>query len=160
MNNLTNRYYYSFLFVFYLSILAYSQNTELPKPKVESGAITIKVLEGIGPLDKQSGSVSFGISSLDQLVVNYEATSLSNRFQHKSIPVNSGLPDLSRIYRIEFPKKYNVVRVANEFSKNPNIEYAEPIPINYLAHEPNDPRSLSGVPKAARQGSVLEAGPS
>ena len=139
MNNLTNRYYYSFLFVFYLSILAYSQNTELPKPKVESGAITIKVLEGIGPLDKQSGSVSFGISSLDQLVVNYEATSLSNRFQHKSIPVNSGLPDLSRIYRIEFPKKYNVVRVANEFSKNPNIEYAEPIPINYLSHEPNDP---------------------
>jgi len=129
----------SVLFIVFLSITAYSQNTELQKPKVETGAITLKVVEGFGQLYKNSGSVSFGISSLDQLAIKYEATSLTKRFRHKSIPENSGLPDISRIYRMEFPKKYNVVRVANEFSKNLNVEYAEPIPVSYLSSEPNDP---------------------
>jgi hypothetical protein len=49
------------------------------------------------------------------------------------------MPDLSRIYRIEFPEKYSVTKVAREFSKDPNIEYAEPIPIAHLLADPNDP---------------------
>jgi hypothetical protein len=52
MKNLINRSYYSVLFVIFLSFVIYSQNTQLPKPKVESGAITIKVVEGFGPLYK------------------------------------------------------------------------------------------------------------
>ena len=76
---------------------------------------------------------------MDQISAKYEVNKLSEMFIHKPIPKNSGLPDLSRIYQIEFPEKYNVVRVAREFSKDPNIEYAEPIPINYPAGIPNDP---------------------
>ena len=109
------------------------------KPTLEKGKIAIKVKEGVGPFQKQEGLVSFGINSLDQISAKYEVNKLSEMFIHKPIPQNSGLPDLSRIYQIEFPEKYNVVRVAKEFSKDPNIEYAEPVPINYPAEIPNDP---------------------
>jgi hypothetical protein len=108
------------------------------KQDIEMGAITIKVIEEVGPFDKQSGSVSFGISSLDQLAAKYEINSLTNRFKHRPIPINSHLPDLSRLYKIEFPDKYNVISVASDFSKDLNIEYAEPIPKIFLLHEPND----------------------
>ncbi len=49
------------------------------------------------------------------------------------------MPDLSRIYRIEFPEDISVTKVAREFSKDPNIEYAEPIPVAHLLAVPNDP---------------------
>jgi hypothetical protein len=109
------------------------------KPTLEKGKITIKVKEGFGPFQEQTGTISFGINSLDQKSVRYEVNKLAERFIHKPIPKNSGLPDLSRIYQINFPDKYNVVIVAKEFSKDPHIEYAEPIAINYPADEPNDP---------------------
>jgi hypothetical protein len=106
---------------------------------LEQGKITVKVKEGIGPIQEQSGNISFGVISLDQKTVKYEVYRLSKRFIHKPIPKNSGLPDLSRIYQIEFPTKFNPVIVALEFSLDPNVEYAEPIPINYLLEVPNDP---------------------
>ena len=108
------------------------------KPTLENGKIIIKVKGGIGPFEEQTGTVSIGISSLDQKSKKYEVYKLQKRFIHKPIPNNSGLPDLSRIYMIEFPTKYNVVKVAQEFSQDPYIEYAEPIPINYPLEVPND----------------------
>ena len=120
-------------------IIIAQENLNKSKPTLESGKITIKVKEGIGPLQKQEGSVSFGINSLDQKSARFEVYKLSEMFIHKPIPINSGLPDLSRIYQIEFPTNYNVSSVSREFSQDPNIEYAEPIPINYLLEEPNDP---------------------
>ena len=102
------------------------------RPTLESGKITIKVKEGVGPFQKQEGSVSFGINSLDQKSAEFEVYRLSEMFTHKPISRNSGLPNLSRIYQIEFPSNYNVSSVSREFSQDPNVEYAEPIPINYL----------------------------
>jgi len=109
------------------------------QPTFEKGKIAIKLKEGIGPFSKQTGNVSFAISSIDQKAIKFEVFSLSEMFIHKSIPKNSNLPDLSRIYQIEFPEKYNPLIVARDFNTDPNIEYAEPIPINYLLEVPNDP---------------------
>ncbi len=68
-----------------------------------SGAITIKVKEGIGPFEQQKSNVSFGINTLDERVQQFSITTLNKRFKHKPIPKNSGLPALGRIYKIEFP---------------------------------------------------------
>ena len=125
--------------VFFANSILAQMNYEKSKPTMEKGKLIIKVKEGIGPLEKQAGTVSFGIPSLDQKVSMYEVNKLEKMFIHKPIPKNSGLPDLSRIYQIEFPEKYNVVIVAKALSKDPSIEYAEPVPIIYLAHDPNDP---------------------
>ncbi len=127
------------LFLTVLTANSYSQSkNEQHKPSLEKSKIAIKVKEGVGPYQRQEGSVSFGINSLDQIAVKYEVNKLNEMFLHKLIPKNSGLPDLSRIYQIEFPDKYNVVIVSQEFAKDPNIEFAEPIPINYLLEVPND----------------------
>jgi len=129
----------STLLILFFSINLAQENYIKSKPTLEKGKITIKVKRGIGPLHEQMGTVSFGINSLDQKSVKYEVNKLKERFLHKPIPKNSGLPDLSRIYQIEFPIKYNVIIVSQEFAQDPNIEYAEPIPINYLLEVPNDP---------------------
>jgi subtilisin family serine protease len=108
------------------------------KPLFQKGMITIKVKEGIGEFDKQRGDVTFNIPSLDAKANKYEVDLLEKRFKYNPKKLKDGLPDLSRIYRIEFPGKYSVTKVAEAFSKDPNIEYAEPIPICYPTEAPND----------------------
>jgi len=108
---------------------------ELP---YHQGMITIKLKEGVGAYTKQTGTVNFNIPSLDQLATKFEIKLLEKRFQYNPAKLRSDLPDLSRIYRIGFPDKFSVNNVINSFSKNSNIEYAEPIPVIKPAEEPND----------------------
>ncbi len=102
------------------------------------GTITIKVKEGVGEFSKQAGNISFNIPSLDAKAKEYEINLCEKRFKYNPKKLRYDLPDLSRIYRIEFPEKYPVAKVANAFSTDPNIEYAEPIPLNKQADEPDD----------------------
>jgi len=115
------------------------QTMDESQPMFHKGMITIKVKDGIGDLNKQSGKISLNIPSLDLKVKKYEVDLLEKRFKYNPEKLKKGMPDLSRIYRIEFPEKYSVTKVAKEFSKDPNIEYAEPVPVCYLTDEPNDP---------------------
>ena len=116
-----------------------SEITPESKPLFHKGMITNKVKKGVGEFDKQRGNVTFNIASLDAKANRYEVDRLEKRFRYNPQKLRDGLPDLSRIYRIEFLEKYSVKKVAEEFSKDPNIEYAEPIPVNYLLEIPNDP---------------------
>lgn len=109
-----------------------------PKPLFHRGMITIKVNKGIGEYGRQVGEVSFGISSLDEKADKFEVNLLEKRFHYNPKKLKEGLPALSRIYRIEFPEKYSVKKVAEEFAKDPNIEYAEPIPVAYPDEVPDD----------------------
>ncbi|MCD4736921.1 MAG: hypothetical protein K8R53_12825, partial [Bacteroidales bacterium] len=121
-----------------------SQQTTLPsigksQPMFLKGMITIKVKVGVGEFDVQKDLVSFNIPSLNAKVNKYEVDLLEKRFRYNPQKLRDDLPDLSRIYRIEFPEKYPVTKVAREFSKDPNIEYAEPVPVIQLLEVPNDP---------------------
>jgi len=109
------------------------------QPKFYKGQICIKVKEEIKDLPQQKGNVVFNIPSLDSKASKYEVDLLEKRFRFNPNRMKSGMPDLSRIYRIEFPVNYSVTKVASEFSKDPNIEYAEPIPIIHPLVIPNDP---------------------
>jgi hypothetical protein len=53
--------------------------------------------------------------------------------------MRDGVPDLTRIYQIDFPASFNVNEVAVAFSHDPHVEYAEPIPVVYKSEIPNDP---------------------
>lgn len=103
------------------------------------GVVVMKIKEGIGPFEQQKSSVSFGISSLDEKVIIYKVNSFEKRFKHKPIPRNSGLPDLGRIYKIEFPKVIDVLEVAMAFAADPSIEYAEPMYLGKFTEIPDDP---------------------
>ena len=63
----------------------------------------------------------------------------TKRFRHRPIPKHSGLPDLGRIYKIEFPADRNAWEVARAFAADLNVEYAEPIPLQYGTDTPDDP---------------------
>jgi hypothetical protein len=115
-----------------------SELTPDPKPLFLKGMITIKVKENVGEFDKQRGNITFNISSLDAIANSYEVNLLEKRFRYNPKKLRNDLPDLSRIYRIEFPEKYSVKKVANEFSKDPNIEYAESITVKFYLDQPND----------------------
>jgi len=112
---------------------------EKNQPKFQKGMITIKVKNGVGEFIKQQRKVSFNIPSLDSKAEKYEVNLLEKRFRYNPKMLKNGMPDLSRIYRITFPEKYPVTKVAREFSGDLNIEYAEPIPIAELCEVPNDP---------------------
>ena len=53
------------------------------------------------------------------------------------------LPDLSSIFRLEFPTDVDVKAAVDEYQRDPSVEYASP---NYLRKlfEPNDPYYISG----------------
>jgi len=130
-------------FLIYTTSMAYGQSgkailTEKSGPHHIEGAITIKLKPGIGDFEKQTGTVSFGISSLDEKVAAFEVFQLEKRFRYNPAKMRPGLPDLSRIYKISFPEKYSVNEVVHAFSSDPDVEYAEPIMVRYLAAVPND----------------------
>jgi len=114
-----------------------SQGTGMPL--YLDNAITIKLKEGIKGFTAQKSSVTFNIPSLDKLVPEFEINALDKRFKFNPEKQKEGLPDLSRIYKISFLEKYPVNRVVKAFASDPNIEYAEPIPINYHCEVPDDP---------------------
>ncbi|MCK4653896.1 MAG: S8 family peptidase [Candidatus Cloacimonetes bacterium] len=107
-------------------------------PDFHQGMITIKVKEGFREFEPQSGLVFFGISSLDALVSEFDINSLNKRFHYNPAKLRDDLPDLSRIYQINFPERIDIQTVVEAFSHDPNIEYAEPVFINYLADVPDD----------------------
>lgn len=108
------------------------------RPMYLDNAITIKLKEGIGDFGKQSGAVSFGIQSLDEKISLFEVYSLEKRFRYNPNKLKNKMPDLSRIYKISFPEKYSVNQAVSAFSEDPNVEYAELIPLNYPADIPDD----------------------
>ena len=103
------------------------------------GRIHIKFKPGIGPFSINDGPVITGISSLDQIMWKYETYYLAKRFKQKPIPPKPGLPDLSRIHLMMIPEHLDVSMVAKIISSDPNVEYAEPVPVHQVLDVPDDP---------------------
>ncbi|MCK5079880.1 MAG: hypothetical protein KAR09_08040, partial [Bacteroidales bacterium] len=88
--------------------------------KFHKGVITIKLREGVGNYEQQSGKVATGIHSLDEKFSHFEISLLKKRFTFNPEKWESGMPDLSRIYKIHFPEKYSVGTVVRAFQGDPN----------------------------------------
>ncbi len=130
------------LFLFCLTKTSYSQNLQKnfdlqSRPLYQQGVITVKLKKRLSQRLAKSTN-TFGLSSVDEKLSQLGATNISKRFVHKPIPENSELPDLSRIYKIELPENADIEQVIKELSNDPNVEYAEPIPVYYLLEVPDD----------------------
>jgi PKD repeat protein len=104
------------------------------------GMITIKVIEEIGEISRQTGAVTFRDASLNELSSRFSIDEISKRFKYNQAILDrqSDCPDLSRIYKLKFPENINVHTVVQAFNENTNIEYAEPISIMQEFDVPND----------------------
>jgi hypothetical protein len=120
------------------AIVRESLNSEALSSECVKGQITVKLKKGIGDFGKQTGVVSFGINSLDEKVSNFEVYQLEKRFRYNPAKLRGDLPDLSRIYKVSFPEYFSISEVAEAFSSDPNVEYAEAYPVIHAAEVPND----------------------
>ena len=109
----------------------------LSSPYME-GMITLKLKKGVGDFGMQTGMVRFGIPSLDDKVDLYQVNHLEKRFRYNPAKFREGLPDLSRIYKISFPGIMSLSEVVGAFSSDPNVEYAEAIPVYHMFDVPDD----------------------
>ena len=100
--------------------------------RYRKGIVTLKVKQGVGPFDTQEGEIRLGIPSLDQRLGKFGIFKLEKRFRHRPGLSQTNISDLSRIYIIYFNEDYPVQAEANDFAKDPNIEYAEPIPVHTI----------------------------
>ncbi len=120
---------------------AQDQQKDIPHnfpQKLYPGKITIKLKEGVGDYSLMKDNIQLGIPSLDEKISRFEVSLLKKRFIYNPAKLKPGMPDLSRIYQINFPDKYSVGSVVRAFSHDPNVEYAEPIPVNYKCEIPDD----------------------
>lgn len=116
-------------------------NMDIPQADLQKyyqGKITIKLKEGIGDFSLKEGDIILGIPSLDEKISRFEVKLLKKRFTYNPKKYKPGMPDLSRIYQINFPIDYSIGSVVRAFSNDPNVEYAEPIPVNYKCEIPDD----------------------
>ena len=117
----------------------YPVNTISPvAPKFQQGMVTIKLRHEVSELNCMEGPVKTGIRSLDEKMLRYGVSQLKHRVRFRRDLLKEGMPDLSRLYLISFPAKYNVIQVAKDFENDPNIAFAEPVPVNYLCEIPDD----------------------
>ena len=120
------------------AVVPKSKDLKSPSSQFVQGVITIKLKEGVGDFAKQTGMVSFGIQSLDDKVANFEVYQLEKRFRYNPAKLRADLPDLSRIYKISFPETVQLDEVVKAFSSDPNVEYAEAIPVYHTTEVPVD----------------------
>jgi subtilisin family serine protease len=96
------------------------------------GELIIKLRESI-KFKSLEGTVTTESETLDQLNKAYGVTKV-NLISEKDEGSH-----LSNIYKISLPDTVNVLQAVKDYSKNPDVEYAEPNYIYYTCKVPNDP---------------------
>ena len=108
------------------------------RPLYHKGMITLKLKQRLKSHRLGKSMTTLGVNSLDQKLARINAKSIEKRFKHREIPPESNLPDLSCIYIITIPNEVEVLAAAQMFADDPNVEYAEPIPVRYDDTVPSD----------------------
>lgn len=106
------------------------------------GKIVIKLKDDVLPmaLSKQQAGYMTQYPSLNKMISQKNIKKIEKAFPHKNRPVKRTGTDLSKIYYLEFDEDRDVNQVAEEFSGDPNVLYAEPVYIHRTTLTPDDPR--------------------
>lgn len=89
-----------------------------------------------------SGSVT-QIPSIDNKIVRYQGSHLEKTFPYLDFPISMQKTGMERIYYFRYNSDDHPQTVADDFSADSNIEYAEPKYIYQLLETPNDPQYSS-----------------
>ena len=103
------------------------------------GAILLKIKAEAKHLHSLEYSTTSGIASIDAKIQRFAINRVEQVFPTRAKKIDTNLPDLASIYRFEYSAPFDAAVVARAFASDPNIEYAEPIFIQHVHAEPNDP---------------------
>jgi serine protease len=84
---------------------------------------------------------AFGIPSIDRVLSYASVTSAKQMFPFQSSPPKTGQVDLSLVYVVTFSSPNDPFTVAEQLSKLPDVQYAEPwfiYPVAHTSFPPND----------------------
>lgn len=87
---------------------------------------------------KNGNTVTTGIQSLDEIGGAISARSIHRVIPEEHLRQGTSPQGLERALVVRFPAKHNVKDVVNIYSKNPNVEYAQPNFLYYASYSPND----------------------
>lgn len=115
--------------------------------KFKPDVVSVKDKKGVGVFSLDKVEIMPG--SIKALNARYKISNIRSfaKKERKLKKLRSGrvveLPDMSRIFLLEFPKDTDVKSVVEEYKNDPSVEFAEP---NYIMHiyTPNDPWYISG----------------
>jgi hypothetical protein len=123
------------------------------RPKYHKDRIYLKIksdvqFQEIKSDKSQSKILKFGIMSIDSILTKFKTDFIEPTFKlNETLPPKvtayiqknkPEIPDISRIYTVKVPDVINVQSLLRELNNNPNIEYAELVPMDYLLEVPND----------------------
>ena len=128
---------------------------EKEQVKFVSGEFIIKFREdaNINILKTSNGWISTGIQSVDILNEKHEVKSIQKLFNLCEKPY------LFNIYKFYIPKNSKISSIVNDYSKDPNVIYAEPNYIYKTCFIPNDPDLCLqwGLNNSGQTGGTLDA---
>jgi subtilisin family serine protease len=104
------------------------------------GQIIVKFAPEVHKVDVQrrGGLVFVGLESLDQRMERYGVYWIGQLFPHKK-------SELASIYQFDFDPQYDALDVAQDFTGDEHLLYAEPRYVHRLFEEPNDEVYLTGI---------------
>jgi len=122
------------------------------RPIYHQDRIYIKIKSNVNLINydhkKEQPQKQFGVVSIDNILEKYPVQKIEKAFrQRQELPkkvkerIHSSsvtVPDLSQIHLIQFSEKIDAIKLIKELNKNPEIEYAELVPCDYLQDVPND----------------------
>jgi serine protease len=113
--------------------------SELDRPLYEEGVVAIKLRDASLAARPAPEAAITGVASLDAALSSIQTLSIERAFQlHPMASRGGAVPDLARIYHVRFASREDVRAVARRLAEDPEIEYAEPVPLNYPDGIPAD----------------------
>lgn len=116
-------------------LLSFTSLSQTVNKYCQDGKVYFKVKDGSSIiLPSKGGIVDWSKTELlDKIVANHSVTALRKPFNEAQDL------KLQNTYMLEFSDYYGINDVIAELQSNPDIEYAEPVPLFYLLYIPNDP---------------------
>jgi len=112
------------------------------------GELIVKFKPGI---IRAGGVISTKAAALQNLNQKYGVIKIERGLPQARAPLakDAKLPDLTLIYKLILPAGTDIEKAAQEYSRDPNVEYAEPNGIMHALVTPNDPRYANqwGLPQ-------------
>jgi subtilisin family serine protease len=109
------------------------------RPLYVTGELAVK-LRSNGDFDAAKRQPDrFGSPDLDAIADEIGVRAIEPMVRSRLSKSRPDLPDISLIYRVTVSEDVDVRRAALLLSRNPKVEYAEPIPAHYLHETPDDP---------------------
>lgn len=117
----------------------FSQNSGATTSEYLPGAILVKFKAATSRSQLMENSTTSGIASVDTKLQRFAIHRIDPVFPSQAKMIDPNLPDLSSIYRFEYSSPFDAAVMARAFAGDPNIEFAEPIFVQHILADPNDP---------------------